>query len=182
MRAARKGRGVQRDARLAKKKCSAIQNSVCSPVRFSAELPAALRAHLLIPAAGCLSRRDGSPTHAFISQAGLLRSDPAPWEGAARSSDLGGQARQVFLGKGRRRTWEAPSAQVTHPTPIANSSKSSPFPAPAFPGTPPLTGAGPGSAEHVSAGQPWKVNMQLADLILIRGFFWLKMELTLTST
>lgn len=70
---------------------------------------------------------------------------------------------------------------MTPPTPMAKSCKSSPFPAAAFPGTPPLTGAGPGSAKHVSAGRPWEVNMQLADFRLIRGFFWLRMELALTS-
>lgn len=69
---------------------------------------------------------------------------------------------------------------MTHPTPIANSYKSSYFPAAAFPGSPPLAGAGPGSAKHVSAGRRWKVNTQLADLF-IRGFFWLRTDLILTS-
>ncbi|KAM9544342.1 uncharacterized protein ACIB01_011686 isoform 1-T1 [Guaruba guarouba] len=60
-----------------------------------------------------------------------------------------------FLAK-EKRTWEAHFAQVTHPTPTANSHKSSCFPTTAFPGTPSLTGAEPGSAKHVSAGWPWK--------------------------
>lgn len=55
------------------------------------------------PSRGCCSRRDGSPTHGFISQAQLLRSDPgkellhpAIWEAKqgksflAREKDLGG--------------------------------------------------------------------------------------------
>lgn len=101
--------------------------------------------------------------------------------GRGCSIQLSGRPNKESISWQGRRTWEAPSAQVTHPTPMAKSYKSSPFPAAAFPGTPPLAGAGPGSAKHVSAGRPCKVNMQLAGFLLIRRFFWLRMELTLSS-
>lgn len=82
----------------------------------SSEPPPGASSRMLLPV-GC------SPTHGFISQLSCSKVTP----GRDCSIQLSGRPSKESLSWQGRRTWEAPSAQVTPPTPMANT-KSSHFP------------------------------------------------------
>lgn len=75
----RKGEGVQGHDQLVREKCSATENI---PTTLLISPPSSLQhSEPVSSAAGLCSLCSVSPTRVFISQAQLLRGDPAPWDG-----------------------------------------------------------------------------------------------------